>query len=88
MARKNITDATGNITEIIDSIVQRRNELGLSQAELGDLCGMPQCTVGRIEARLLTPNLNTLVKVFDALQLRLVAVENSNKNLITKNNIK
>ena len=80
MTRKIVNDETGNIAELINTIVQRRNELGLSQSALGDMCGMPQCTVGRIEARLLTPNLNTLVKVFDALQLRLIAVDYKQPN--------
>ena len=54
---------------IISAMIDRRNDLGLSQRELAERCGMPQSSVARIERGLTTPKLDTLVKIFSQLGL-------------------
>ena len=49
---------------IIAAMINRRNELGLSQRELAERCGIPQSSVARIELGQTTPKLDTLVKIF------------------------
>lgn len=57
--------------EIISTIIQTRNELGMSQRDLAAICGMPQSSVARIESFQTTPNLSTLLKILRSLGLKL-----------------
>ena len=57
--------------KIISAIVEQRNELGISQRELAELCGIPQSSVARIESFQTTPNLATLLKLLRPLGLKL-----------------
>ena len=52
-------------------MVEQRNALGLSQRELAALCGIPQSSVARIESFKTVPNLDTLLKIFQQLGLKL-----------------
>ena len=45
--------------------------MGISQRELAERCGLPQSTVGRIEAGLVVPNVLTLAKIAEVLQLEI-----------------
>lgn len=56
------------ISAIVSSIIGRRQELGMSQRAL---CGIPQSSVARIEALKTTPKLDTLIKLMQALDLKL-----------------
>lgn len=56
---------------IIDELVRARKARGISQRELAQLCGLPQSTIGRIEAGLVVPNMLTLAKIAEVLQLEL-----------------
>lgn len=56
---------------IVSAMVQQRNALGLSQRELAAMCGIPQSSVARIESYRSTPNLDTLLKIFQHLGLKL-----------------
>ena len=60
---------------IISTIIEQRNALGLCQRDLADMCGIPQCSVARIESFQTTPNLRTLLKICRALGLKLVVVK-------------
>ena len=40
-----------------------------SQRDLAELCGIPHSSVARIESGKSTPNLNTMLKIFDQLGL-------------------
>lgn len=62
----NQTDARARI---ISAIIEQRHNLGLSQWELAEICGLPHSSVARIESGKSTPNLNTLLKIFDKLGL-------------------
>ena len=57
--------------DLVAELVAARKKKGLSQAELAERAGLPQSTVGRIEARLVSPNLETLNKILPVLGLRL-----------------
>lgn len=57
--------------DLVAELVAARKKKGLSQAELAERAGLPQSTIGRIEARLVSPNLETLNKILSVLGLRL-----------------
>lgn len=59
------------VTDIVSSIIRRRQELGISQRMLAERCGLPQSSVARIETLKTTPKLDTLVKLMQALNLKL-----------------
>ena len=58
------------LSQIVKAMVEQRNALGLSQRELAALCGIPQ-SVARIESFKTVPNLDTLLKIFQQLGLKL-----------------
>lgn len=60
-------------SQIVGAMIERRHDLKLSQRDLADLCGIPHSSVARIESGKSTPNLSTLLKIFNELGLRLVA---------------
>lgn len=64
-------EAAENLASIVGAMIQQRNALGISQRELASLCGIPQSSVARIESLKTTPNLDTLLKIFQSLGLRL-----------------
>ena len=59
------------LSQIVKAMVKQRNALGLSQRELAALCGIPQSSVARIESFKTVPNLDTLLKIFQQLGLKL-----------------
>ena len=59
---------------IISAIIDKRNELGISQRELADLCGLPHSSVARIESCAVKPKVETLIKIMKPLGLKLMAV--------------
>ena len=56
---------------IVKAMVEQRNAMGLSQRELAARCGIPQSSVARIESFKTMPNLDTLLKIFQQLGLKL-----------------
>jgi ribosome-binding protein aMBF1 (putative translation factor) len=61
-----------NLASIVGAMIEQRNALGISQRELATICGIPQSSVARIESFKTTPNLNTLLKIFQSLGLKLI----------------
>ena len=59
------------LASIVSAIIDKRNEMGLSQRDLADLCGIPQSSVARIETFKTTPNVETLIKLLQPLGLKL-----------------
>jgi transcriptional regulator with XRE-family HTH domain len=47
----------------------RRRQLGLTQAELADLCGLTQQTISAVEHRLRVSSVDTLWRLFQGLKL-------------------
>ena len=60
-----------NLASIVSAMIEKRNELGLSQRELASLCGIPQSSVARIESFKTIPNLDTVLKIMQPLGLKL-----------------
>ena len=56
---------------IISQMIKRRNELGLTQQEVAELCNMPQSTIGRIETGAIHPKLSTLLEIIEVLGMKL-----------------
>lgn len=67
---KDIEEAD-EIAAIVTAMVEQRNTLGLSQRDLATMCGIPQSSVARIESCKTTPNLGTLLNIFQHLGLTL-----------------
>lgn len=59
------------IADIISQIIERRQELGISQRELEKITGVKQEVICRIENMRNMPRLDTLVKIMEPLGLRL-----------------
>ena len=52
-----------------DMIRKFRTEKGLTQKELGNLCGMADSAIRRYESGRATPKLETVQKIADALEI-------------------
>ena len=64
-----------NIAAIVSKMVEKRNDLGITQRDLAAMCGIPQSSVARIESFQTTPNLDTLLKIMQPLGLKLVVAQ-------------
>jgi predicted transcriptional regulator len=64
-------DEVEAISQIVGAMIEQRHNLQLSQRELADLCGIPHSSVARIESGKTTPNLGTLLNIFQHLGLQL-----------------
>ncbi len=62
---------------IINQIIKRRKELGITQSELGRLSSLPQSTIARIETLKISPTIDTLMKIAAPLSLDISFIDNS-----------
>ncbi len=62
------------LAAIVTVIIDRLNELGYTQRDLAVICGLPQSSVARIEACIVKPNIETLIKIMKPLGLTLSVV--------------
>ena len=53
---------------LIDQIIAVRKEKGMTQAELAKAANLAQPAIARLESKTAVPQLNTLLKVLDALE--------------------
>lgn len=53
--------------KIIDTLIEKRKELGLTQKELAEASHLTQSVIARMESKKAMPQLDTLLKVVDAL---------------------
>lgn len=60
--------------QIADQVSERRRELGLSQAQLAELCSTTQSAIARLESGGRPPRIDTLQRIANALDCEL-AVE-------------
>lgn len=67
-AYKDVKEAE-QLASIITAMVDQRNDMGLSQRDLAEMCGLPQSSIARIESCKTVPNLKTLLNVFSHLGL-------------------
>jgi len=72
-AYEDVTEAE-NVAQIVAAMIDRRNELGITQRQLAEMCGIPQSSVARIESCKITPNLDTLLKIMQPLGLTLSVI--------------
>lgn len=70
IAKEDIEEAETRAA-IVSAMIEKRNELGISQRELAQMCGMPQSSVARIESYKTSPKLDTLLKLLQHLGLSL-----------------
>ena len=56
---------------IVGELIKARKAMGMSQKELAQRCGLPQSTVGRSAAGLVAPNMLTLAKIAEVLQMEI-----------------
>ncbi len=70
-AKKDIEEME-DIAAIVGKMIEKRNDLGITQRDLAAMCGIPQSSVARIESFRTTPNLDTLLKIMQPLGLKLV----------------
>ena len=54
--------------DMIDQLVRRRKELGLSQRDLAERCGMEQSSIARIETHQSSPKWETVCTIAECLQ--------------------
>ena len=64
-----------SLAAIISTIIEKRNELGYSQRELAQICGLPQSSIARIESCIVKPNIETIIKIMRPLGLTLSVVD-------------
>lgn len=57
--------------QLMAELIKARKEKRLTQKELGELCGLPQSTIARIEKGENSPSIATVIKVLFALGKRL-----------------
>ena len=57
--------------KLIRNIISRRNELKITQQQLAVAIGVPQSTIARFEAKLVSPRLETIIKICDYLNIEL-----------------
>ena len=67
---KDIEEAE-TLSKIVGAMIEQRHKLDLSQRDLAERCGIPHSSVARIESGKTSPNLSTLLKIFDQLGLSL-----------------
>lgn len=79
-----VTDVNQKLEyDFIQKLIKRRKELKISQQELADRAGVPQSTVARCEAMLVSPSLSNIIKFCKILNIELdySIFENSTKHI-------
>lgn len=59
------------ISELIAEIIQRRNDMDLSQRDLSIISGVKQPAIARLETMGVIPRLDTLIRILKALGLKI-----------------
>lgn len=67
--------------KIVSAMIDQRHNLNLSQRDLAEMCGIPHSSVARIESGKSSPNLTTLLKIFDTLGLTLTVQPNPSNRI-------
>ena len=58
-----------NKTQIVNQLIAQRKKRKLTQEELALIVGCPQSSIARIESGLVSPTLDTVEKICDALSI-------------------
>lgn len=75
-------DAADKTVEIINKIVKAREQMGMSQRELAQKCGIQQPALARIETFKVIPKINTLIKIANAVNVSIDIVPIEEKSPI------
>lgn len=62
------------LTSVIGKLIEAREEKGLSQRELAELCGIKQPALARVESFKSSPQIDTLLKILSPLGYTLSVV--------------
>jgi ribosome-binding protein aMBF1 (putative translation factor) len=62
------------VANVVGHIIERRNELGWSQQQLAEKVGVQQSAIARIENGGAIPRIDTLIKIANALGLKVQLV--------------
>ena len=57
--------------QLMEEVIKARKEKGLTQKELGKLCGLPQSSIARLENGTFSPSISTVTRVLSVLGKRL-----------------
>ena len=68
---KSDIEEASELASFVTLIIQRRNELGITQRELASLSGLPQSSIARLETMKTVPNIETILKIVKPLGLQL-----------------
>ena len=60
---------------IVNTIIEKRKKIGLSQRELAEKCGLPHSSIARIESCIVKPNIETLIKIMKPLNLTISIID-------------
>ena len=60
---------------VINAIVDAREESGLTQKQLSELCGIQQPVIARIERAVHSPQINSIIKILKPLGYTLAVVK-------------
>ena len=62
------------LADIVSHMIERRQEIGLSQRDLAEKCGIKQSAIARLETMRAVPQLDTLSKLLKPLGLKLTVI--------------
>lgn len=62
---------------IIDRLIETRHRLNMTQRELAQACSLPQSVIARLEKKRNVPQLDTLIKVADALGCEIAVISSA-----------
>lgn len=67
--------------ELIGKMIEAREEKGLSQRQLAEICGVKQPAIARLESMKTTPQIDTLFKILNPLgyTISIVPLNSENK---------
>lgn len=68
---KSDIEEASELAALVTQIIQRRNELGLTQRDLAARSGLPQSSIARIETMKTIPSIETVIKILKPLGLQL-----------------
>ena len=60
---------------IITAVVEAREQSGLTQKQLSELCGIKQPVIARLESAVHSPQINSMVKILKPLGYKLAVVK-------------
>ncbi len=70
---------TENCAAIIDTLIEQRKDKGMTQTDLAKASDLTQSVIARLESKKATPQLDTLLKVVNALDCTLQIVSSTEK---------